>query len=198
MKQKDPQHVIFRDDDVGRPTPISNIANLHKMFVEAHELYNKYNVIHEIGYITNGPKEHMSDTIKYILEQKNIVVQLHGHDHYDFSKLSEKELRYQFENGIKSIQDIFGTAPTRWYPPWHKTSELAIQIASEYGLRSTPIQAGSIGHFVTNYRKYIKQTPVKIVCHHFWSDHQQAELENGFKIYINILKEHYDIELMQF
>jgi len=196
MNHKDPQFIIFRDDDVGNANSELAATALYDKFVAAHELYNKYNIIHELGYITGEPKRFQSKTANYILKQSNIIVQLHAHNHYDFTKLSEKDIRFQFENGIKNIKETFGQTPTRWYPPWHFTNKLTIDIAAEYGLSTAPSRASSIQHFVKFYQKYLKNNPPRIVCHHFWSDTQQSILDDALSKYTQILKDHFNIELV--
>lgn len=189
MIESDPRIVIFRDDDLGDAEHAKKAYERYRLFVIAHELYNKYNIVHEIGYIT-GAQYTQADTTKYLLSQKNIVIQFHAHQHCDFRTLSERELRHQFEFGKKIIEEVFGKSPTKWYPPKHFWNEICANIASEYGLETPKIKPGSPDHFLRCTSQYINKTPPMTVCHHFWSENQQSMMEDAFKLYTKLVENH--------
>ena len=183
----DPQIVIFRDDDVGGADSFEQASKRFRKFIDTHELYLKYGVIHEIGYIT-GAQNTQIETTKYILQQPNIVINFHAHtEHQWCSLLPEEELRKEFDYGVKIIEDVFGKPPTKWFPPHHITNELSIKIANEYGLKVDTQKTWSLTHFIKNAETYYKNKP-STICHHFWSKLQQKYLENALKTYVQLLQ----------
>lgn len=185
---KDSQIVIFTDDDVGYAENHKTAANRLKKLIPVHESYNKYNVIHGIGYIT-GTQQTQKDTTNYLLSQKNISIQLHAHHHCDFTTLSEDRLRMQFDSGIKIIQDVFNTTPTTWYPPFHARNELTDKIASEYGLVIRDESTLSPLYFLRKPKSNFYAS--KTICHHFWSDRINQRVEPALKVYRSLLDKAY-------
>lgn len=123
---------IFRDDDLGE------YVNPKKtdLFIKVHEIFNKNSRVHHIGLITRNLNR-QTQLKQYILQQKNISIQLHCVEHLDFTQMSDVEIHNQFAVGIKTIQDNFNITPTMWFPPWQKTNEEINRIANEsYNLRA--------------------------------------------------------------
>lgn len=122
---------IFRDDDLGEYTNPKKI----NLFIKVHEIFNKNSCVHHVGLITRNLTQ-QKELKQYILQQKNISIQLHCVEHLDFTQMSNVEIRNQFAVGIKTIQDNFNITPTMWFPPWQKTNEEINRIANEsYNLR---------------------------------------------------------------
>jgi hypothetical protein len=173
--QRDTQTpTIFRDDDIDLKT------NLDR-FIEIHELFNKYNLIHTIAVVTTEI-ETRPDLIEYIKSQKNIDIQLHGHRHIDHT-LNLKDSKRSIRAGILDIERIFGTTPTTFYPPWNKSNSEVEELCKEFGLTVSTDKV-SLSQFCNGIQK-------PVINFHFWAD-ECIDLERAMLIELTLLKNQTD------
>jgi peptidoglycan/xylan/chitin deacetylase (PgdA/CDA1 family) len=160
--------MIFRDDDIG--FHVGNSAKL-KRFKEIHSLFNKYGVTHTIAIVTENIEKDKS-LIKYIKSQKNIDVQLHCHEHIDYSKDLQK-LHDHLPKAVEIATKLF-SKPTVLYPPWNASSIGVERISWRNGLK-----------VVTNkisLSQYLKGVKGDVVNFHYWAD-ECKDLEAALKKY---------------
>lgn len=158
---------IFRDDDIG-----FHKGKL-KRFKEVHSLFNKYGVNHTIAIVTKDIEKDKS-LIKYIKSQKNINVQLHCHEHIDYSKDLQK-LHENIPKAVEIATKLF-SKPTILYPPWNASSVGVERIAWRNGLR---VSTNKI-----SLSQYLKGVKGDVVNFHYWSDECEL-LEEALKKYVN-------------
>jgi hypothetical protein len=163
--------MIFRDDDIGFHAGSSQKL---KRFKEIHSLFNKYGVIHTLAVVTKDIQKDKA-LIKYINQQKNVNVQLHAHEHFDFQTDLAK-LKDQLPQAVKIIEETFGKKPAVLFPPWNKSSIGVERIAWSNGLK-----------VVTNkisLSQYLKGVKGGVINFHYWSD-ECDDLEAALKKYVN-------------
>jgi peptidoglycan/xylan/chitin deacetylase (PgdA/CDA1 family) len=160
--------MIFRDDDIGFHAGSSQKL---KRFKEIHSLFNKYGVIHTIAIVTENIEKDKG-LIKYIKTQKNIDVQLHCHEHIDYSKDLQK-LQDHLPKAVEIASKLF-SKPTVLFPPWNASSIGVERIAWSNWLK-----------VVTNkisLSQYMKGVRGDVVNFHYWAD-ECKDLEAALKKY---------------
>lgn len=155
--------MIFRNDDISKFTKLSE-------FKMCNEILKKYNITHTIAVLTNGIASH-TELLKYINDNKNISVQVHGHDHLDFTNLSEDELHQQFSTAKKTLNDL-GFNPDMWYPPWNRSNYIIEGIAEQYGLKTSFVKCS-----LEYYIKHNGKTQYDTINFHSWYEPEQMQLE---------------------
>jgi peptidoglycan/xylan/chitin deacetylase (PgdA/CDA1 family) len=162
--------MIFRDDDIGFHA--GNSSKL-KRFKEVHSLFNKYGVIHTIAIVTNDIEKDKA-LIKYIKSQKNIDVQLHCHEHIDYSKDLQK-LHENLPKAVEIATRLF-KKPTTLFPPWNASSIGVERIAWKNGLK---VSTNKI-----SLSQYLKGVKGDVINFHYWAD-ECEDLEQVLKKYVN-------------
>jgi hypothetical protein len=157
---------IFRDDDIGfHPDKL-------KQFKDVHSLFNKYGVTHTIAIITKDIEKDKK-LISYINKQTNIDVQLHCHEHFDFTT-DLKKLGDQLPEAVAITQRLFGKTPTILYPPWNR-SNIGVERIAWYSRLKVSNQKISLSQYLSGVRG-------SVINFHYWSD-ECDQLEEALKKY---------------
>lgn len=149
--------MIFRDDDIGFHAGSSEKL---KQLKRVHNLFNKYGVIHTLAIVTKDIEKD-SKLINYINQQKNIDIQLHCHEHFDFQTDLQK-LNDQLPEAVAITKRLFGKTPTVLFPPWNKSSVGIDRIAWRNGLK--------VATDKISLSQYLKGVKGNVVNFHYWSD----------------------------
>lgn len=156
--------MIFRDDDLSKDTDL-------KKFKAVHELFNKYGVLHTIALICKDIEQN-KPLLKYLKSQKNIDVQVHAWEHFNFQTDLER-LHTELPRAVEIITRHF-KKPTILYPPWNKSSIGVERIAWTNGLK-----------VITNkisLSQYLRGIKGEVINFHFWAD-EVKDLEAALKKY---------------
>ena len=161
--------MILRNDDIGKFTKLDELRRVNDIFL-------KYGLTHTVALITNGIEERTT-LIDYLKSAGNFDIQLHCHDHFDFTKLSDVEVIGQFLSSF-DIFDLCGfKKPVTWFPPWNKSNAFSAHIASIFGLKMSN-QKVSLGYFIANNGK----VEADVINFHSWHEPEQMLLEPAFKL----------------
>lgn len=156
--------MIFRDDDISKDTDL-------KKFKAVHELFNKYGVLHTVALICKDIEQN-KPLLKYLKSQKNIDIQVHAWEHFNFQENLER-LHTELPQAVEIITKHF-KKPTILYPPWNKSSIGVERIAWTNGLK-----------VITNkisLSQYLRGVKGDVINFHFWAD-EVKDLEAALKKY---------------
>lgn len=70
-----------------------------------------------------------------ILRTSGLDLQLHGHEHIDYNKLSKRKIIDQLEASFDFFIDNFGFRPDVWATPWGADGPAIREAASDLGLK---------------------------------------------------------------
>jgi peptidoglycan/xylan/chitin deacetylase (PgdA/CDA1 family) len=156
--------MIFRDDDVSKDTDL-------KRFKAIHDLFNKYGVLHTVALICKDVEQN-KPLLKFLKSQKNIDVQVHAWEHFNFQTDLSK-LHEQLPLAVELVTKHFNK-PTVLYPPWNKSSIGVERIAWDNGLK---VMADKI-----SLSQYLRGVKGNVINFHFWAD-ECDDLEAALKKY---------------
>lgn len=143
--------IIFRDDDISVDTDL-------KKFKAVHELFNKYNVLHTVALICKDIEQN-KPLLKYLKSQKNIDVQVHAWEHFNFQE-NLARLHTELPQAVEIVTRHF-KKPTILYPPWNKSSIGVEKIAWNNGLK---VMADKI-----SLSQYLRGVKGNVINMHYWS-----------------------------
>jgi hypothetical protein len=156
--------MIFRDDDVSKDTDL-------KRFKQVHELFNKYAALHTVALICKDIEQN-KPLLKYLKYQKNIHVQVHAWEHFNFQTDLHK-LHEQLPQAVELITRHF-KKPTVLFPPWNKSSIGVEKIAWNNGLK---VMSDKI-----SLSQYLRGVKGDVINFHYWAD-ECKDLEAALKKY---------------
>lgn len=160
--------MIWRDDDISWRTNLND-------FKAVHDLFKRYNVLHTIALIT-GDIEKAPELVAYI-KDNDIDVQFHCIDHIDFTQNIDKA-KSQIEQGIATIEAVFGKRPTVFYPTWNRTNQQVNDIAASVGLN---VSSDKIS--LSQYIKVNGDVSEKVINFHYWAYEDVILIEPALKIF---------------
>ncbi|HWB64867.1 MAG TPA: polysaccharide deacetylase family protein [Chitinophagales bacterium] len=163
------KRMIFRNDDI-------NVNTECNLFESLDALFKKYRVEHHIAIITNNIEQN-APLINYIRANKHIIPQVHCNIHHDFSTLILEEAYKDIYTASSKIFDLFGRAPTVWYPPYNKTNHEVNAIAESFGLKSRPDKI-SLSQYIRKQGNVAEDT----INFHYWNIPDIQLLETALKI----------------
>lgn len=144
--------MIFRDDDVSKDTDL-------KLFKQVHGLFIKYDVLHTVALICKGIETN-APLLKYLKQQKNIDVQLHAWEHFDFTT-DPLRLKKELPMAVATITRHF-KKPVTLYPPWNKSSSAVEKTAWENKL--------AINNKKISLLQYLRGVRGEVINFHSWAD----------------------------
>lgn len=144
--------IIWRDDDLSKDTDL-------KKFKAVHELFNKYKVLHTVALICKDIEQN-KPLLKYLKSQKNIDVQVHAFEHYDF-QTNLQRLHEDLPKAIEIVTRHF-KKPTILYPPWNRSSIGVERIAWNNKLK---VVSNKI-----SLSQYLRGVKGDVINFHYWSD----------------------------
>lgn len=154
--------IIFRNDDISKTTDL-------KQFKAVHALFNKYKVTHTIALICKDIEDN-KQLVKYLKQQKNIDIQVHAWEHYDFT-LEPVRLSEDLPKCVELITRLF-KKPTILYPPWNKSDLRVAHIARQLGLE--------VSNKKISLSQYLEGKPGEVINFHSW-DKECKDLEAALK-----------------
>ncbi len=167
--------IIFRDDDIEKPTCFD-------LFRRADAILRERAVTHTIAVIADkiDLNPDVCDYINSPRRRDGFDVQLHcwNHDH-PLTSYTATNLEHDLGRGKAKLENLFGKPVSVLYPPWNKSSPTVIEAASRVGLAvsfekislSQYLRAGGdVGNAVINF--------------HYWSDEVNL-LAAAVEIYAN-------------
>jgi peptidoglycan/xylan/chitin deacetylase (PgdA/CDA1 family) len=158
--------MIFRDDDISKDTDL-------KKFKAVRDLFNKYGVLHTVALICKDIEQN-KPLLKYLKSQKNIDVQVHAWEHFNFQTDLPK-LHEQLPLAVELVTKHFNK-PTVLYPPWNKSSIGVERIAWDNGLK---VMADKI-----SLSQYLRGVKGNVINFHYWAP-ECSDLEAALKKYVN-------------
>lgn len=121
--------IVFRLDDVG--------FNFVKALIEIIELFLIKNHNLSLGLVMNQIGG-QSILIEKIIQGKNrglLELALHGWNHIDYSKLSEKEQHDSLGKASERMQSLFGASPKTFIPPYNSFNAATLRAMNTTGIR---------------------------------------------------------------
>ena len=167
--------IIVRDDDV--LTLASKWDDPVSRFIEVHELICQApNHLFHVPTILVADIQKFPVAVSYMqseVKKGTMIPEIHGWDHIDYGTIAQGEITGRLLKCIGWFHDTFNYTPTKWYTPWHATSDDMVASAKYLNLQivlETP-----------NLRlEGIKQIRNNIDCElmiHWWSPQDTNRIE---------------------
>lgn len=158
--------MIWRDDDIGRETPVADLARVDDLFQAAR-------LRHTIAILAEG-LDTRPDLVA-LIRARRMRPQLHAWRHEDLTQSAQA--RAELGQAVDLIEQLCGERPTILYPPWNRTNADVDAAAAALGLRVSA-EKHSLGQFL----RLNGAVHLDTVNFHYWAEGDVERLPRALAI----------------
>jgi len=124
------KNVVIRHDDF-------DFRHDLKKYKEIHEPFLKYDITHTVNiqFFHNEQWRPKEDIVKYLLEEDNYDIQLHGWRHVKYGLLDFETSFAELSACCLWFNVLFGKRPEVFYPPWNHTDATTKKACDNLGIK---------------------------------------------------------------
>ena len=124
-----------------------------------------------LACIAHGVQD--TEWVDYIKEHPLWTVEFHGLTHSDYRRMGIEETVHDFDEGRRLLEETFGYAPTKFFAPRHRLSDITVQVALDFGMKVVEEKR--------TIQDYIEDPKIDRCYAHFWQPRDIARVKEVYE-----------------